>query len=281
MNKDKNQNSNVFIWVMFLVVIVLVFLFPKIYSYIETMKLPEVQTVKEDDVVEKKEVTEEVLNSLHFPKMRSSIYDINTYYTLDEFTINNLSNNDILYNAFMDLYEGNITDTGVAGTCTQSSKQFSSDFMELRIKNILGKNINYSLGEFYVPEDSGSSFVGTWNYDSINSRFIYNGLCSSKVSTVRYYNLEQLIKAEYVDKDIVVYYYVGFAKIEGNSYVIYSDPNMQNEIISGEIGDVSEINSLFNNLSSSSKKIYKFVFKNTLCSYNEYCLYKGEWVNEL
>jgi len=192
-----------------------------------------------------------------------------------------MSNNDILYNAFMDIYEGNMTSSNISGACTNISKEFNKDYMELRIKNILGKNVNYTLDTFYVPEDSNSNYKGTWNYDSANSRFIYNGLCNTKATNTKYYNLEELIKANYEDSDIIVYYYIGFAKIVDNTYVIYNDANMTNEISSGSFTTVDDLNKLFKSINKEDKKIYKYTFKNTLCSYNEYCLYEGKWVNEI
>ena len=42
-----------------------------------------------------------------------------------------------------------------------------------------------------------------------------------------------------------------------------------------------ELLNTFKSLDKKQKKIYKYTFKNTLCSYDEYCLYEGKWVNEL
>jgi hypothetical protein len=153
--------------------------------------------------------------------------------------------------------------------------------MELRIKNILGKNTKYSLGTFYVPEDSSSNYKGTWVYDAANSRFVYNGLCTTKATTTKYYNLEELINAKYDGSDIIVNYYVGFAKVVDNNYVIYSDPNMTKEIHKGTFTSIENLNNIFKSINGKNKKIYKYIFKNNLCSYNEYCLYEGKWVNEV
>lgn len=277
----KNNKNSIFTLVLLIIVIILVLLFPKIYEYIETLKLPKIESNNTNEVVEQKEVDEKVLESLHYPLMRNSVYNSQTYYTLDKFTVSDMSNNDVLYNAFLDIYEGNMTSYDGYTNCTTNSKQFNQDYIELRIKNILGKEVSYTLENFNVPEDADTSYVGAWNYDSSNQRFIYNGLCNSNTSSVKYYNLEQFIKAEYQDDDVIVYYYVGFAKVENNNYIIYSDALMQNEISSGTILDTNELNSLFEQLSDKDKKIYKYTFKNTLCSYQEYCLYEGEWVNEL
>lgn len=281
MKKKSEKNNSLFIIILFAVILVLVLFLPKIYEFIETERLPEVENKEEQEETKETKVDEETLESIHFPIMRNSIYDSNTYYSLDIFTISNMSNNDILYNAFIDIYEGNMTSSNITGSCTSISKQFNVDYLELRIKNILGKNVKYNLESFYVPEDSNSNYKGTWVYDSSYSRFVYNGLCSSKATNTKYYNLEELISAKYEDSDIVVNYYVGFAKIVGNNYVIYSDANMTKEIHSGTFTSLEDLNNIFKSINKNNKKIYKYTFKNTLCSYNEYCLYEGKWVNEV
>ena len=281
MKKKSEKNNSLFIIILFAVILVLVLFLPKIYEFIETERLPEIENIEEQEEIKETTVDEETLESIHFPIMRNSIYDSNTYYSLETFTISNMSNNDILYNAFMDIYEGNMTSSNITGSCTSISKQFNVDYLELRIKNILGKNVKYNLESFYVPEDSNSNYKGTWVYDSSYSRFVYNGLCSSKATNTKYYNLEELISAKYEDSDIVVNYYVGFAKIVGNNYVIYSDANMTKEIHSGTFTSLEDLNNIFKSINKNNKKIYKYTFKNTLCSYNEYCLYEGKWVNEV
>ena len=276
----KKNNNNTFIVVLFLVIGIIVLLFPKIYGFIENSKLPHVgNNDSNQDTKEEKVINQELLDSIHYPIMRNSIYDSNTYYSLDKFTIKDMSNNDILYNAFIDMYEGNIVDSDIRGNCTTLSKEFNKDYIELRIKNILGRNISYQLNDFYVPEDSSSNYTGNWIYQ--NSKYIYGGLCESKKSDTKYYNLEEFIKAEYDNNDIVVYYYVGFAKIENDNYTIYKDANMKEELQKGTFNTLEELNNVFKQLKSKDKKIYKYTFKDTLCSYNEYCLYEGKWVNEL
>lgn len=274
---EGKEKGNLFIIIVFAIILVAVLLFPKIYGFIQKSSLPEIEKVETKENKEEKKIDEDVLETIHFPIMRNSVYDSNTYYALDKFTISNMSNQDILYNAFMDIYEGNITNSTVSARCSNISKEFNPEYIELRIKNILGKSINYNFADFYVPEDSGSSYPGSWRYDG--SRFVYDGLCETNTSNIKYYNLEEQIKAEYEGRDIAIYYYVGFAKVDGGSYTIYKDANMTQEINSGTFISVDELNNVFKNL--KDKNIYKYTFKDTLCSYNDYCLYEGEWVNEL
>ena len=280
MNNKKEKNNNIFIIVLFILILILVLFIPKIYKFIEEQKLPKVEKTETKNE-EKKEINEDILETIHYPIMRNSIYESNTYYSLDTFTISNMSNNDILYNAFMDIYEGNIVSSNVKGNCTTTPKEFNKDYIELRIKNILGKNIKYNLDTFYVPEDTDSNYKGTWKYDSANSRFIYEGLCNSKITNTKYYDLEELINVEYENDDIVAYYYVGFVKIVDNNYIIYKDAKMTEELNKGTFTNIDDLNNLFKSINKKDKRIYKYTFKNTLCSYNEYCLYEGKWVNEL
>lgn len=280
MENKKNENKNTFMWIMFAVVLIFVLLFPVIQGFIDKLSLPKVEGEVEKPKEEEKVINEDVLETIHFPLMRSSVYSPNTYYSLNEFTISNLSNSDILLNAYLDIYEGNITPYSGGASCTNEPKQFNQDYLELRIKNILGKSVNYSLEDFYVSEDSGNKYVGNWRYDSGSSSFIYEGLCQSSATNIKYYDLKQLIKMDYNDNDIIATYYVGFAKVEGNNYIIYSDAAMQNQIGNGSINDAKELDEIFKKIDNKNKKTYKYTFKDSLCKYNEYCLYKGEWINE-
>ena len=274
----ESKGNNIFIIVMFLIIVVAVFLFPTIYGLFQKVNLPKVEENKESSAKEEqKTVDKETLDSIHYPIMRTSIYSSNTYYTLDTFDVSKMTNEDIMYNAFMDMYKGNIVNSNYKARCTSNSKEFNSDYITLRIKNILSKNLNYTLTSFDVPNDSSSDYKGNWIYDEKNSRFIYNGLCDSSVSNTKYYDLEEFIKAEYEKSDIIVYYYVGFAKVENNNYTIYKDSQMTQELKSGDFISFEDLNNVFKSL--KNKNTYKYIFKDTLCTYNEYCLYEGKWVN--
>lgn len=280
--QNNNSKNGILIIVLLVIVTILVLFFPKIYDLVSSASMPNIESFEPEKKEETKKIDESILETIHYPMMRTSIYDLNTYYSLDKFTVNDLSNNDILLNAFLDIYEGNMTSYEWTGACTNVSKQFSKDYLELRIKNIIGNKVNYTLTDFYVPEDSSSNYVGTWSFDSYNGRFLYTGLCASNVANTKYYNLEELIKVEYENKnDIAAYYYVGFAKVEGNNYIIYSDAKMTSEITRGAFIDVKNLNEVFKKVDKKNKNIYKYTLKNNLCSYNEYCLYEGKWINEL
>jgi len=282
MNNKENGKNGTLIIVLLAIVAILVFFFPTIYDKVTKITMPKVENGEKEKVEEKK-IDEEILELIHYPLMRNSVYNPNTYYSKDVFKMSDLSNADILYNGFLDIYEGNMTSHSGVGACTNISKQFSTEYLTLRIKNILGRNLKYTFTDFTVPQDSSSKYVGTWKYDSANARYIYQGVCQNNTSNVKYYNLEELIKVEYAEnqRDILVYYYVGFAKVEGNNYIIYKDANMTEKISEGTFKSVEDLNSEYKKLNKKQKRVYKYTFKNTLCSYNEYCLYEGKWTNEL
>ena len=77
-----------------------------------------------------------------------------------------------------------------------------------------------------------------------------------------------------------IYFYVGFVKIENNNYVMYSDVSMTDEIKSGTVDNIEELEIIFKDLVSTNPvNMYKYTYKKNLCSYGGYCMEKGEWVN--
>jgi len=276
----KKENNGFFLIILLFIGVVLVFLFPRIYSSLESTNFPEIEKSKEEVVEDKKEITEELLSEIHTPLMRNSIYSDFTYYSLDVFKVSDMKNSDIIYNAFADMYEGNITDSSYNSKCGSVNKEFNAKYIELRIKNILGRDTNYELENFYVPEDSNSSYKGNWVYS--NSKYYYDGICENNNTSVRYYDLKELISAKYGDTDdnIIVTYYVGFAKVEDGQYKIYSDAHMSDEISNGSFSDLDSLEVSFSNIDKSKKKVYEFTYNNTICTYDEYCMYEGKWLNE-
>lgn len=286
----KNNNKNIIFIIILLIILliivsVIVLFFPKINEFLVNQSMPKIEKTETKEKDTKRVIDEDVIETIHYPLMRTSIYNINTYYSLDTFKISDMSNTDILLNGFLSIENVMIKSLGRSGTCVANSVAFDTKWIDFRIKNILGKKVNYSYENFYVPEDINTTYKGNWIYNSQTSQFIYNGLCKNLATTTSYYDLTKLIKLDYADKesnDILATYYVGFAKIEGNSYAIYSDTNMTNLITNGEIQDKS-INEIFENLDTNTLnkfKKYQYTFKDNLCSYNEYCLYEGKWLNE-
>lgn len=273
MNSNKKGN-NVFIIVLLLIVVVAVFFFPTINKFVAKVTSPKVEQ-NDIEKPEKKEFDEKIIEDVHFPIMRNSVYSTNSNYLLDKFTISNLSNNDILLNAFLDMHEGNIKSLGTPARCGGESATFDKKYIELRIKNILGRNLNYKLETFEVPEGNDTKYPGTWTYDG--TKFVYDGICNKNTNTTKYYDLKQLKEGKYEENDLILYYYLGFAKVEGNKYTIYSKADMKDEISSGEFVDLDSLQKIFESVDNKKKAIYKYVFKNDICTYSEYCLYEGSF----
>ena len=91
------KNNNKFLIIIFAIMLIAVFFLPKIYDFIETLKMPKVESLDNENKEEVKKIDSELLSDLHYPIMRNSIYDKNTYYSLEKFQISDMSNNDILY----------------------------------------------------------------------------------------------------------------------------------------------------------------------------------------
>ena len=273
MNNNKKGN-NTFIIVLLLIVVIVVFCFPKINKFMAKVNSPKI-VQKEIKTNKEKKFDESMIEDIHFPLMRNSIYSSNSNYLLDKFTISNLTNNDILLNAFLDVHEGNIKSTGTAARCGGEGAVLDSKYINLRVKNILGRDLNYKLETFEVPEGNDTKYPGTWTYDGSN--FIYDGICNPNTNSIKYYDLKQLKEGKYDGNDLILYYYVGFAKVEGNKYTIYSKPDMKNEINSGEFIDLDSLQDIFESIDKKNKSIYKYVFKNNICTYSEYCLYEVSW----
>ena len=269
---------------------IMIYCLPDIYNYAQKLDHVNVPNEKKEDNDSKKELEtitkdSEIIKSLTIPVMRNNIYEINSYYQLDSITLENFTNNDILYNALIDLYDGYIVDHNKVG-CASESKEVLSSYLVSRIKNVIGRNAKYSKEDFIVPNYSLSAkYVGKWKYDEGNDSYIYYGDCNYGNTSTIYYNLENLNSVEPQNNNSVLYLYydVAFAKIiktaSGYSYTIYTDADMQNEIQSGNINDIEEINNIFNNYIKDNKvSMYKYTFKKGLCTYDNYCFYKGEWV---
>lgn len=277
------KKNTIVILLAFVLIGTLIFFLPDIYNKVQEFTAPEVEKVeiKKNDVEKKEVITidSDVVKELAYPIMRNDKYSKDTYYSLDSFMVSNLSNNDILVNAFLDIYDGYFVDHGSVG-CASNSKEFDASYMVSRIKNIIGKDVKYNLEDFTVPNVT-DKYVGDWKYDGNSNTFVYYGNCSNSNGNTIYYDLSKLYKLD-ASKDnnvLTLYHYVGFAKVEGNNYAIYKDYDMNNLVSSGTINDVSELNNIFNELDMNSFNTYKYVFKKGLCSYDNYCFYKGEWID--
>lgn len=270
-----------------LIVGIVIFFLPNIYKFVETKKAPNVNeeiVEEEEEQLEKLTIESDVIKNLKYPIMRYSIYSSNSYYEKSDFKVSYLTNEEILINAFVDIYEGNIGDyNGSKPDCASEAKELKSSYINSRIKNILGNNVKYNHADFNVLELSNySKYLGSWKYNSATDTYIYYGSCTNQSGT-KYYDLKILNKVEAKDenKEVSVYAYMGFAKVENSKYIIYSDAAMSNKIKEGAFTTLANLNKEFEEyLKNNKTKQYKFMFKKGICSYGDYCLEEGAWVNE-
>ena len=175
MKNKKGKDNNTLVWILIGVLIIGVFSIPYISKFID--KLTESKPVRTEEKVieEEKVVDEETLNDIHFPIMRISKYSKDTYYSKDVFKISDMSNEDILYNAFTGIENINI-----------NNNTLESKYIDLRIKNMLGKNVKYNLTRFYVPQDSKSKYKGFWK----NDKYAYY----IESLDIDYYNSDDIVR---------------------------------------------------------------------------------------
>lgn len=285
------KKNLIILFIAFILIGLLIVFMPQIYNKMQEYDTPKVEKPKNVSKAENEELEEitmdsDVVLNLTYPIMRNDKYSLDSYYQLSKFSVNDLSNNDILSIAFLDMYEGYLVNHESVG-CANNSKEFASSYLSSRIKNVIGRDIDYTNEDFTVPNiDNDTEYTGMWKYSATTDSYIYYGDCNEKNSNTIYYDLNTLEKLEAVNENNVLYLYhkVGFAKIINNgfdySYTIYSDTNMENEIDSGKIDNIDDINNIYKNLDKESFNTYKFTFKKGLCTYDNYCFYKGEWIND-
>ncbi len=237
-----------------------------------------------------------ILANFTYPIMRNSPYQKATYYAKDKITMSDLANNDILYNAFLNIpevfyedYKGRYT-AGKYCSDTAHQKTFSAAYISTRINNLYTRDTKYKNATFVVPStNTKTTYVGTWVYDAKNNRYIYYGNCSgNQTGNVLYYDVISAYEASGTQNNTVidVNYYVAFAMVNASNkqYTIYSDAAMTNTLTSGTLTSndyQKELNTLLATYANSNKeavKKYKYTFSTLNCSYQDYCFTKGEWM---
>ena len=280
-----------------------IYFFSDIYDFIQDITFnppkedPIISNTNPEPVYEVITLKSEVVGTFTYPVMKNSQYSGDTYYKRESITMSDFSNNDILYNAFIHIYAGNLADyrggyiTTYCGT-DATRKTFNARYIEVRINNLFSKNTKYSHADFMVPSnksittDVGKTYVGKWIYDSMNNRYIYYGNCDGAPSGgTEYYDLVNAYQATGKEKNTIieVLYYVGFAKVDTatKAYSIYSDVAMTQLINSGTLtsnNHMDELNATFSQLPNGNLSKYKYTFSSNNCSYKDYCFEKGEWI---
>lgn len=301
--EDDGKNNNLSLIIVFIALVavaVIIFFFPDIYKLINrgtpsTTKDPDIVDDNPTEKLEKITLNSEILTKFNYPIMRNSKYSTNTYYKSESITMSKFNNNDILYNAFIHIYKGNIAEytegyTGQYCGTAETKKTFNAKYIDARIANLFTKSTDYKHADFTVPStNTDTTYTGTWKYDSKNNRYIYYGNCNNNNATGDsvYYDLKVAYKAEGLSKNTVieVSYYMGFAKVDLNTknYTIYSDVEMTTALSSGILVTANyetELNNIFSTYIETNTNLnkYKYTFSSNDCSYKDYCFEKGEWI---
>ena len=248
-------NSKVTTAIVFLSLIVLIvtvfFLNDEIYRFFFNKKEPSsYKTSNSSNSNEEKleEITleSELLTTFTYPIMRNNPYEKDSYYTMDSFTMSDLSNNDILYNALIHVRTGNFLtyeDSYQGNYCVDGDhkKAVSEKYIDARINNLYGKSTEYEHGNFTVPStNQDTEYVGDWKYDAKNHQYIYYGDCKGfSPKNIIYYDLKNAyqVTAKNNNETIDLLYYVAFAQVDRNTkkYTIFSDLEMTNILTDGTL----------------------------------------------
>ena len=248
---------------------------PSLYKYITThnlngKKIKIIEDKNENKEKKKKKITleSEILKELVYPVMHNNTNEIDNYYKKENILVSDFSNNDILYNAFLQIYNGYLVNNG-------SNITFNSSYLESRIKNIFGPSTGYNLVDFTVPNGANSEYFGIFKYDASTTNYIYYP--QQKNNGVIYTDIKKIYDVNNPNENTInTLFNVGFVKIENGKYTMYSDCSYSNEISSGEY---KSIEALENMLEKLDTKKYQYTFRKDTCNYDSYCFYGGKWIN--
>ena len=225
-NNRDSKSSKLVLVICAVVVLIAIILFPTISNILSKQKSSsrrpsiDVEQPKEKEY-EKITLESEVIGTLKYPIMHNDVTKKTNYYSKDKLTISDFSNNDILYNALVDVYEGNMAKYNGAYTgkyCGGTSKKVSLDarYLRMRIENLYTKKAKYSLTNFVVPANSKSTkYVGTWKYDKAKAKYIYYGNCGTtptsmklvvQIKMLKYMLIIMLLLQSLINKIIVMYF---------------------------------------------------------------------------
>ncbi len=294
----KSKGSLSLLVICSLIVLVCIMLFPtvskRLSAYKNAQRKPVVKEVEEPEKeYEKITLDSEIVQNLKYPVMHNDRTNNKTYYTNDKLTIGSFSNNDILYNALLDIYEGNMAkySGGYSGKYCGSNNNkvsLSARYIKMRIENLYTRNAKYSLTDFVVPSNNtDTKYIGAWRYNANENLYVYYGNCGSIAqSNIEYYDIKVPFEATSSDKNVEIYVdnYVAFAVVNksAKSYTLYKNANYTEELKKGSLKTndyQNELTDIVKNLDKNNVKKYRFTFTIDNCAYQDYCFYGGSWQN--
>lgn len=287
--QENVKTSLLLLFVMVILLIVGVLVVPKIYKEFGTKVKQEkiIDKKKEEPKKEKIEYKweDEKIENIKLPVMRNNSYLSDSHYQVDSIKITDFSNNEILFNAFLDVYSGYIASYAggyVGQSCVTDAtrKTFSSKYIDARIKNMFTKELEYTHGDFYVPSNIGSTYPGLWKYDG-SKNYVYYGDCNpNQTSDTLYYDIlvEDTVQSSEDGKNVNLIYYIGFAKVKDNKFEIYKDADYKKLIASGDIkiNTDDELKTALNKVKNQALK-YEFKYTTEECAYQDFCYVSGEY----
>ena len=259
-----------------LIVTVGIILMPTLYKVItnnilkgKTIDVIENKNHKTKKEVDKLTIESEALKELVYPVMHNDLSNTDTYYKLDKISVSDFTNNDILYNAFLQIYNGYLVNNG-------RNVSFNSSYLESRIQNIFGPKTGYNLVDFTVPSGANSIYFGTFKYDASTKQYIYYP--ANNNSGVIYTDIKKIYDVNNPDENTInTLFNVAFVKINNGSYTMYKDYSYSDEISSGSFNNIEDLENMLENLDT---KKYQYTFRKDTCNYDSYCFYGGKWLNE-
>lgn len=296
-NSTKSGGNKLLLLICAIIMMVSIFFFPKISKGFEKYRNSRVKTTVDVEEEKEKEYPKLTLESKETSNLKYPIMHIDhgvkdTYHSKESVKISDFSNNDILYNALADAYEGNMakyTGSYNGNYCGSDTNKVSINarYLKLRIENLYNRKTKYTLTDFVVPLTSTKSkYVGTWKYNQASDSYIYYGDCNSKtLPNVLYYDIRVPYEASSSDKNIelYVYNYIVFAMVNkvNNTYILYSDANYTKELSRGTLKTSdyeTELTSIVKNASKDNINKYKYTFSIVDCAYQDFCFISGEWI---
>lgn len=297
---DTGKTSKLVIVILLVLCLIAIVLFPTISKKISGIKTSNKKVQVTIEKEKEKEYPKLNLNSeevtkLKFPVMHNDRTNKVTYYIKDKITIQSFSNNDILYNTLLDIYEGNMgayKGAYAAKYCGRNNQKVALDarYIDLRIDNLYTKNAKYTLKSFVVPaNNTKTSYVGTWVYVKKTNKYVYYGNCKKVPNTnIEYYDVRVPYEVTTSDKNVELYLnnYVAFGVINKatKQYILYKNANYTEQLTSGTLTTTNyetELTNILKNYvkdNSSKTKKYKYTYTIKDCAYQDYCFLSGEWI---
>lgn len=258
-----------------LIVTIGIILMPTLYKLItnntlEGKKIDVIDNKKDKTKKETKKITleSEILKELVYPVMHNDLSNTDTYYKLDKISVADFTNNDILYNAFLQIYSGYLVNNS-------GSISFNSSYLESRIQNIFGPKTGYNLVDFTVPSGANSNYSGTFKYNANTKQYVYYPVNYN--NGVIYTDIKKIYDVNNTDDNTInTLFNVAFVKISNGNYTMYSDYSYSNEISSGIFNSLEDLENMLEKLDT---KKYQYTFRKDTCNYDSYCFYGGKWLN--